>query len=52
MITRMSIADSKKWHAEIGGKELYVVLLADGRDFVYLILMFIQFIFRQSSIIE
>ena len=31
------------------GKKLYVVLLADGRDFVYLILMFIQLIFRQSG---
>ena len=29
-----------------------VVLLADGRDFVYLVLMFMQLIFRQSSINE
>ena len=34
------------------GKELYFVLLADGRDFVYLILMFIELTFRQSSINE
>ena len=32
------------------GKELYVVLLADGIDFVYLFLMLIQLIFRQGSI--
>ena len=38
--------------AEIFGKELYVVLLADGRDFFYLVLLFIQLIFRQSSINE
>ena len=31
----------------------YVVLLADdGKDFVYLALMFIKLIFRQSSINE
>ena len=36
--------------ADIFAKELYVVLLADGRDFVYLVLIFIQLIFRQSSI--
>ena len=38
--------------AEIFGKELYVVLLDDGRDFVYLVLEFVQLIFRQSSINE
>ena len=27
-------------HAVIVGKELHVVLLADGRDFFYLLLMF------------
>ena len=26
---------------QIFGKELYVVLLADGRDFIYLVLMFV-----------
>ena len=31
---------------------VYVVLLADGREFVYLALMFIQLTFRQSSINE
>ena len=41
-----------KRRADIFGKGLYVVLLADGRDFVYLVLMFIQLIFRQSSINE
>ena len=41
-----------KWPTEIVGKELYFVLLADGRDFVYLVLMFIELIFRQSSINE
>ena len=40
------------WRAEIIGKELYVILLADGRDLVYLVLMFLQSIFRQSSINE
>ena len=34
------------------GKEVFVVLLADGRDFVYLVLMFMQLIFRQSIINE
>ena len=38
--------------AEIFGKELYVVLLDDGKDFVSLVLKFIQLIFRQSSINE
>ena len=38
--------------AEIFGKELYVLLLDDGRDFVYLALEFVQLIFRQSSINE
>ena len=37
---------------DIFGKELYVVLLDDGRDFVYLVLEFIQLIFRQSGINE
>ena len=41
-----------KRRAEIFGKELYVVLLVDGRDFVYLVLKFIHLIFRQSSINE
>ena len=34
-----------KWRAKIIGKEVYLVLLADGRDFVYLVLIFIQLIF-------
>ena len=38
--------------AEIFGKELYVVLLDEGRGFVYLVLKFIQLIFRQGSINE
>ena len=33
-------------------KEIFVVLIADGRGFVYLVLSFIQLIFRQSSINE
>ena len=41
-----------KRSAEIFGKELYVVLLADGRDVVSLVLKFIHLIFRQSSITE
>ena len=41
-----------KWREDIFVKELYVVVLADGRDFVYLVLLFIQLIFRQSSINE
>ena len=41
-----------KSRAEIVGKELYFVLLAAGRDFVYLVLMFIELIFRQSGINE
>ena len=54
MITRKQIVgiNGKRRGANIFGKELYVVLLADGRDFVYLILMFIRLIFRQSSINE
>ena len=31
---------------------MYVVLIADGRDFVYLVLMIIQLSFSQSSISE
>ena len=31
-------------------KQIFVVLIADGRGFVYLGLLFIQLIFRQSSI--
>ena len=51
MIARKEIEDIKKWRAEIVGKELYVSLLADGMDFLYLI-MFMQLIFRQSGINE
>ena len=36
--------------SEILGKEIYVVLLAGGRNFDYLVIMFIQLIFRQSTI--
>ena len=33
-------------------EEIFVVLIADGRGFVYLVLSFIQLIFRQSSFNE
>ena len=33
MITRKKIADIRKWCVEMVEKELYVALLADGRDF-------------------
>ena len=41
-----------KRSADIFGEELYVVLLADGRDVVSLFLKSIHLIFRQSSITE
>ena len=39
----------KNWKIE---KKILVVLIADGRSFAYLILFFIQLIFRESSISE
>ena len=41
-----------KWRAEIFGKELSVVLLADGRDVVYLVLKFIHLIFDRVALMN
>ena len=41
---------SKMKCRKVIGKELYAILPADGRVFVYLVLMFIKLIFRTSSI--
>ena len=50
--TKVNADISKMMGAEKFGKELYVVLLDDGKDFVCLVLKFMQLIFRQSSINE
>ena len=38
---------SIKWHGEKMRKEIFVILIADGKDFVYLVLLFVQLFFRK-----